>query len=160
MCRAFWPMRGSHAECTQWLRRIWNRGSVRLVTERCSSGNPVVRLANGIRTLCVRETEPGDGWEALHSRIYLAFSLNLASSLWHCPTMSLLRFTGSQMWTLTTFEKAHWVSQKRMFCADIWIFLNDKDKKQQFDFLCREENQLKHLECLAPKHCQCFKAGG
>ena len=52
-----------------------------MVTERCSPGNPVVRLANGIRTQCVRETEPGDDWEALHSRLYLAFSLNLAPSL-------------------------------------------------------------------------------
>lgn len=82
---AFWPMSGDTHERTQWLRRIWIRGSVWLVTERCSAGNPVVRLANGIRTLCVRETEPGDDWEALHSRLYLTFSLNLASSLRHSP---------------------------------------------------------------------------
>lgn len=54
---------------------------MRLVTERCSTGNPVVTLANGIRTQCVRETEPGDDWEALRSWLYLTFSLYLASTV-------------------------------------------------------------------------------
>lgn len=48
---------------------------MRLVTERCSPGNPVLRLANGIRRLRVRETEAGDDWDALHSQLYLPFSL-------------------------------------------------------------------------------------
>lgn len=55
-----------------------------MATGRCSSGNPVVSLANGIRTLCVNETEPWDDGEALRLRLYRAFSLNFASSV---PTL-------------------------------------------------------------------------
>lgn len=48
--------------------------------------------------------------------------------------------------------------QKRIFCADVWMFPfffffgDDKTKKQQLDFSSAGwENQLKHLERLAPK---------
>lgn len=69
-------------------------GSVLLVSERCSTGNPVVSPANGIRTQCVRETAPGgrvgggcpdpggkvkrDG-VALDLQLYLTFSVDRAS---------------------------------------------------------------------------------
>lgn len=89
------------SELTQWLSRIWIRGSVWLVTGRCSSGNPVVSFANGIRTLCVNETEPWDDGEALRLRLYRVFSLNSASSVWHCQNNELLLiFTRSQIWSV------------------------------------------------------------
>lgn len=68
-----------------------------MVTERCSTGNPVVRLANGIRTLCVRETDPRDDWEALHSRLDLTFSLNFPRFDTFAPTKSLLIHRESSM---------------------------------------------------------------
>lgn len=55
------------------------RGSVQLVSERPGFGNPVVRLPNGIRSQCVRES--GHDFGAPRSRLHLPFSLRLASSL-------------------------------------------------------------------------------
>lgn len=148
------------SERTQWLSRIWISGSVWLVTGRCSSDNPVVSLANGIRTLCVNETEPWDNGEALRLRLYRAFSLNLASSVWHCQNNELLLiFTQSQIWIVIMATGIDRLSQSAgSVCPDIWIFfLNDKKKAPVGFFFHRVENQLKRSNQLAPKHSQCFE---
>lgn len=129
ICVAWSAPRGEDTARSQWWRRIWIRGSVWLVTERCSTSNPVVRLANGIRGLCVRETEARDDREALHSWLYLTFSLHLKSSRWQRPTKSRLLHRQSCV-CFDHFESLillDWVSQLYDY---IWIFL--KQKKEFF----------------------------
>lgn len=93
----------------------WAFGSERasdLVTERRGAGNPVVRLANGIREVCVcvciGNTEPGEDGDALHSQHHLTFSLNLAASLWHGPAMSLHRRSNYNSGWLCQSETTEW----------------------------------------------------